>query len=1028
MEINTCEIAQDSLVSRLPAHNIRTYTTYPISVILKEIQRGDGHIPRCHDGIVDKTLRGITQHARDVLGLDNIASEAAYQNIKKGMPAICPAGILNEDSELVEMSMLGCLDIDEPDDIAEALVIATQIPYTVAAFRTLRNTRMKVLFRIAPTSNSGQALDHKTYKYAWFAGSIAYEELGGIDGSGAEATHLCALVHDPNVYINLDAIPMHWDVDFTGYYESHPHTTRQLTETSALASLPAKYRDAIREMDWNEKEWGTLKLPCLWGRHENDGWGLRTNGMGVHRNGVDDYTFNCLKCPAGQKKRRYSKSQRVHRSLQRVSTPNLDTNTLPDVDTNAQQVEDRRATLGTNLSSIFSDIDAARRSGNTDIIAFLVKGFTGLGKSTGMKNILAANMNMLIENQVAIISVSLNADVREQDYFDMLKTFSPDHVVNWKGRAHNYHLIENLPRQIRLQDETLFNKALCPNYDEVEKAQARNIPAFEICKRCQLYDACKQYGYWQQYEALVGALYICISLQDALDPMFHNFLKELQRRAQQKIDTLLFDDYTLNTLLCDVPLSSELLVDAMKNRKQGRSHNVLNAGFFLETLVNACIQFNIHNDTGEFYRKMKRFVDPLTEEERHGIREGLSLCVYDGEEISPSDLLDKGVALSEIPMTWNITDSLLDRVLYFLQDNTEQNANVTETTSKDMWLTHKPRLRGSGIKYLLMFSATTEHAPVKKCLTDDIKVRTYEIDVPTQLALGNRCFQFEGSLVTTQSVFIYEDGEVVGLTPTAERDILKHCSLVEKEKQGTGHRAIWISHMDFMNTTLAHSPAVQRLHEVFDTLTYYQRVTGINWEDYNIFICYGLPKSRMDTIYNLARGVYSNDTDKLPTPQSNETMHTDLTQFERLEKHGMEHGRNVFSDNRQEQMRQHLVDALLQQGAGRARLFVWENRLLIVHCNTIIEETFHAQLYTRGDLHEAFTIEDLSELADIREKQAQEAQNQAQEKAYEKVEHATRNLEIVHLFDVKDWTQQQIADKFGISRQRVGEILSRYHP
>ena len=44
-------------VSRLPSHYDRRYTTYPLKVILKEIQSGNVTIPNTADHITDKTLR-----------------------------------------------------------------------------------------------------------------------------------------------------------------------------------------------------------------------------------------------------------------------------------------------------------------------------------------------------------------------------------------------------------------------------------------------------------------------------------------------------------------------------------------------------------------------------------------------------------------------------------------------------------------------------------------------------------------------------------------------------------------------------------------------------------------------------------------------------------------------------------------------------------------------------------------------------------------------------------------------------------
>ena len=39
-------------------------------------------------------------------------------------------------------------------------------------------------------------------------------------------------------------------------------------------------------------------VPCPFGgNHENDGWHSSSNGTGIHKNGENDFTFHCFKCP-----------------------------------------------------------------------------------------------------------------------------------------------------------------------------------------------------------------------------------------------------------------------------------------------------------------------------------------------------------------------------------------------------------------------------------------------------------------------------------------------------------------------------------------------------------------------------------------------------------------------------------------------------------------------------------------------------------------------------------------------------------
>lgn len=1019
-----------SFVSRLPAHNNRTYTTYPLETILKEIQRGNTTIPGTADTIADKTLRGITQYARDLLVNQNLpleVREKAYSGCKTSMPAFCPAGVLDDDSQLVQVSYIGCLDVDDPHDVIDAMVFATENPHTLAVFRSLRGDRLKVLFRIAPTSQSGHPLTPQTYQHAWLAGCRGYEEIGGIEFVQNPQTHLCALVHDRNIYIKLDALPLLWDVDISAYFEDTSYKKGRESEMSALAKLPIEYRDAIVEMEWRSNGWGKTQLPCLFTQHEHDAWGpvrdtsdrhemgyavrSNSNAMGVRKNAENDYTFSCRKC--GQSKR-YSDTQRVHRALERIETSES-----TDTENHETQLQHKRDTLQAKLHAIFEEIRRSKTN-HTKPTASLIKGFTGLGKSRASKEVLAANMDKMIENENAIISVSLNSDIRDQDYGDMLMKYGRDRVFNWKGRSHGFDEIAEIPMQSRETDETLFNKGvLCPINDAVKIAQDRGLSAVDVCNRCPLRNTCSEQGYWHQYEDVLGALYICISLPDALDPKFRNFIQELQKRTQLKIDTLLFDDYTLQNILCDVELSIETLYEAMENRKQSDSENMINAASFLKTLMKAVQDLAVSKDVAAFYSEMQTFLRYLNDEEYEDVVDALSKCVFEGEECDPSDLLDHGVKITEIPTTWKKSDSILDRISYFVEDSTAENAPVQATLDGQLHFTHKPRLKGSGIKHLLMMSATTDTDAVKKCFAEEIDVQTFEIKPPTQLAPGNRFFQFGDSLITTQSVFEYSEGQVIELTETAKKDILKICELVQNEKTKTGQKAVLISHKEFTDDTLAHCEVAKRIYEVFDEVTHYHRAYGMNWEDYHIFCCYGLPKSDTTSVLHLANSVNSADTEPIPRGE-----YAELTEFRRVETNGVRVGRNTFTDERQEQARTQFVDTLWQQGAGRARLFVWENRTLLAHCNVPVDETPHAKIYKRNDLHNVWSFGELSEYVEAREAAEQESEQASEKRKNEKSERHSRDAEIIRLSEGENLTQTEIGARFGITQHRVSQIIT----
>ena len=306
-------------VSRLPSHYDRRYTTYPLKVILKEIQSGNVTIPNTADHITDKTLRGVTKEARRVLALNNPASEARLSGNKEiNACNLSCWHVLDSEGAIQAFSRVVCLDYDTLSDSAFALAVAAKNPHTLAAFRSLRGNRIKVLTHLTPNaSDTGLPLNAETYKHAWLAAVLAYEEIGLPDPNGSKPTALSALVYDPDLYVNWNAIPLSWSVDDDAFKEYFPNSESEM-EISALSELPPEYHDAIREMEWKEDSWGKTQLPCPFQHHEHDSWGLRTNGTTVRKNSNNDYTFYCFKCP---KTRRYRESPKI---LHMGRTPDTD--------------------------------------------------------------------------------------------------------------------------------------------------------------------------------------------------------------------------------------------------------------------------------------------------------------------------------------------------------------------------------------------------------------------------------------------------------------------------------------------------------------------------------------------------------------------------------------------------------------------------------------------------------------------------------------------------------------------------------
>ena len=113
-----------------------------------------------------------------------------------------------------------------------------------------------------------------------------------------------ALCYDPDIFVNWQAEPLDWTVDDEALAEAYPNLIE--TDNLAYAELPVEYHVAIQEMVWKDDGFGETSVPCPWGSHENDGWGLRSNGTGIRKNGENDFTFHCFKCPKPNQSKRYS--------------------------------------------------------------------------------------------------------------------------------------------------------------------------------------------------------------------------------------------------------------------------------------------------------------------------------------------------------------------------------------------------------------------------------------------------------------------------------------------------------------------------------------------------------------------------------------------------------------------------------------------------------------------------------------------------------------------------------------------------
>lgn len=128
----------------------------------------------------------------------------AYERAKKSLPAFTPSASFKGGRKLefiTQYTQIVVLDIDKlsKEQLTNAKALATQSPYTLAAFISPSGNGLKILVKI----NS----DQSNHKEAFLALQKFYEELLAlpIDKSGKDVTRLCFVSYDTDLYLNENA-------------------------------------------------------------------------------------------------------------------------------------------------------------------------------------------------------------------------------------------------------------------------------------------------------------------------------------------------------------------------------------------------------------------------------------------------------------------------------------------------------------------------------------------------------------------------------------------------------------------------------------------------------------------------------------------------------------------------------------------------------------------------------------------------------------------------------------------------------
>lgn len=240
-------------------------------------------------------------------------------------------------------------------------------------------------------------------------------------------------------------------------------------------------------------------------------------------------------------------------------------------------------------------------------------------------------------------------------------------------------------------------------------------------------------------------------------------------------------------------------------------------------------------------------------------------------------------------------------------------------------------------------------------------------------APGVETFQLTDRRLTFQSVFelekdaegktVYEDETnapaVIGLTPSATKDLEQICRLAERHIAAGNPLPVFISYKDFTESPIVDLPIVQRMHGCLQ-VKHFDLTRGLNFQGVKVFIIYGYPKSaRPDVVQKTAEILYHAETEPL-----------DFT-YERCDEEeegykAMNIGK--FRDARLESVRQQLTRDKSKQALYRSRPTRWAGTITLhFSAEPIPGWTERATGFTRTDFQRAENFEALGEVVATRE-------------------------------------------------------------
>ena len=926
-------------VARFASHLTSSSQDYELSTILREIREGKTSVISSPAAVTDaggNSLRHATEYAQRLLSAGN---KPAFDEIKKSLPGVCFQGVSSEGTrEIDTLSGLVICEYDNVDDVYYWLSVIRKNPYVRAAFVSMSGKGLKV---IGVTSTIPTP---ETYHLAWYAFSTYFEEIGDVDDTGARVNQMNVVAYADRFYENINALPLEWnDVDDADFQDAFPMLQSEV-ESVAIGSLPAEYRDAIADMEWKPNDWGKTQLPCMFTEHEFDGWSSRTNAMGVLRNAENDYTFHCLKC--SQSKRFRSQRPRPQKRLEIHPTEQA------TYKKKLAPPESNQASLQNAITDFLQQLES-NRSDTTDI--FILKYDTGIGKSYGA----LANARKFGKK---VLSLLFNHDLAaEQTHTAMTLGYN---AYRFKGRSYNFEKSElrTIPLQMREQNESLFRtyEVMCPVYDKLEPYHEKRLNPYMLCFSCPLLDACKSEGYWSQFSEIRRVDYLSACIQDILfNPDFWTLLEtflsgsvpfqepetdeaaaiaamlgilqdsEETQGIFQPFDFAMIDDYTTARLYCEAHYTLEEISNLKKAWAGTPTGDVLNQVF------EAILLLYDPEGTQRSVDILTNLFDSLDDETKETVNTNLTKHADRDEygdvvQVAPWTALRKGiVSLDTLTPVWHSKDWTLLHQLETLINHCENTTQAPMFIDYDgnITLSIPPQVHPK-LRDVLLMSATPDFEATKNAFRRQPVTFTTAEGKPSHWAKGVKGFQYVNARWTTQSIFEYQkddndktvyddDGKPIikGLRPKAVEMLRKLTELARADSR----KCVFISYKDFMEGKIAESQVVKELHDAFDTVTHYDIATGRNFEGYKIFVTFGYPKTKRNTIKREARKQYAHNPEPLNSDYATTT--------EQGEVYSSTHGR--YTDLRMENVRQQLTTQKLQQANGRARPTRWEYTLTL---------------------------------------------------------------------------------------------------